>query len=326
MDILIVAEKPAITRHLAPFARERWPDADITFVHAVPYGNFNFSYPRGLRMQDFPAIAEPLHRLQAWDAWSCPPLRLLADGSLGPAAMSDALFQDADLIVSACDPDHTGAVSFDLLLQHVFKGSRVVNCQALYLVALDAGATRKALADMRPVGELFADSVAYGRLKRFFDWNWNHNSLVVLGDAQRRAGVSVDAPPLSKYALQLLYCLRGQAPMAEGDLIQRMAHWKGTGRYSGAQAAPLGSAASRAAIIENLLQAKLLDALPHGQRIQLSLSDLGLELLAQLHPDCEDSDLPFRLHAWCQAGEAAKPAVARYIRTFFGKQLRFRAS
>jgi hypothetical protein len=48
-------------------------------------------------------------------------------------------------------------------------------------------------------------------------------------------------------------------------------------------------------------------------------------MLNRLHPDCEDPDLPFRLHAWCEAGAAAKPAIDRYIKTFFGKQKRFMA-
>ncbi len=338
MRILIVAETPAFTRNLAPIAREHWPADDITFVHAVPYGNFSFSYPRGQRLQDFPAIAEPRHRLASWAEWRCSPQRLLPDGELVSVEMTGALFTDADLIVCACDTDHTGAGSFDVLMQQVFRDRRAENCPSLALSALTPTAVREAFAQMAPFGERFAEKVTYGRLKRYFDWNWNHNSLVVLGEVQRRAGVALDAPPLSKYALQLLYGLRRRAPMPEESLHHLMHTWQGTGRYwakpgswfagrGPAEWPRLGSSVSRQTIIDNLLEAKLLasDEVSAG-RTQLRLSDRGIALLAQLHPDCEDPDLPFRLHLWCLQGDGARSAVECYIRTFFGKQLRFQAN
>lgn len=56
------------------------------------------------------------------------------------------------------------------------------------------------------------------------------------------------------------------------------------------------------------------------------ISARGQALLESLHPDCEDPDLPYRLDTWVRDGEASLPAMDRYIRTFFGKQLRFSRS
>lgn len=337
MNILIVSEKPSLSRSIAPTARTHWPTDDITFVHAVPYGNIKFSYPRGMRMQDYPLVSNPKNSIASWAEWACAPLVLAADGTLAPTGMSDALFTSADLIVSACDPDHTGAIAFDVLMRVVFGDDRGLECPALRLCSLDEASVKKAFADLQPFWKACGTSLEYGLVKRYFDWNWNVNSLAVLGEVLRRAGAPADAPSLSKYSLQLLYALRNKLPRAEGPIISLMTKWPGTGRYTyalGEWRPRVGSPASVAQILQNLVDAGLLaQLLPAGWMgpldeyrsppYRLTVSDRGRALLELLHPDCEDPDLPFRLDAWCQQGSAAKPAIDRYIRTFFGKQMRF---
>lgn len=326
MNVLIVAEKPSVSRAIAPIARQNWPLADITFVHAVPYGNFKFAYPRGLKMSDYPSLSEPRNKLSAWDAWSCPPVALSGAGALERTTMCPELFTAADVIVFACDPGHTGAVSFDVLLREVFGDNRALHCPALILTSLLETDIDIAFRRMSPFKVTLMESLEYGKMKRYFDWNWNVNGLALIGEAGRRAGVSSSAEPVSKYALQVLYALRSAGPMTEDSAVHLMARWQGTGRYRQENFKwfpSVGSAASRGQIIEHLLQAGLLELVP-GPRQQLSqLSALGAAFLDLLHPDCEDLDLPFRLHTWCLQGTAAKPAVDRYLNTFFGKQKRF---
>ncbi|MBK3780181.1 hypothetical protein G3A43_07915 [Paraburkholderia aspalathi] len=326
MNILIAAEKPAITRAIAPFVRKHWPADNITFVHVVPYGNIGFRYPRGLTLHDFPLLTAPRDRLRPLDEWHCPPAHLAADGSLSAGVMSLELFESADLIVSACDPDHTGAVAFDVVMREVLGDGRAKDCPALLLSALDAASIEFGLAHMLPFGQSCARSLEMGRMKRYFDWNWNVNSLVVLGEAQRRAGVPADAPPLSKYALQLLYGLRNRLSMTEGAVVSLMHDWKGTGRYVvklGEWNPRLGSPAARVQILENLIDAGLVDRIEVSGKANLEVSGRGNVLLELLHPDCKDADLPFRLNTWCLQGMSSKPAIDRYINTFFGKQLEF---
>ncbi|KVP75216.1 hypothetical protein WJ96_05515 [Burkholderia ubonensis] len=328
MNVLIVAEMPSITRCIAPFARRHWPGACITFVHAVPYGNLKFSYPRGLKLDEFPYLSEPRDRLAAWDEWACPPAILSADGTLSPVAMSADLFTPADVIVAACGSDHTGAVAFDVLMRQVYGDDRAKDCPTLTLCSVDDASIEKGFANLQPFGEVSARHLEYGRVKRYFDWNWNVNSLAILGEAQRRAGVPADAPPLSKYALQLLYGLRNHRPMTEGRVASLMQHWLGTGRYKtgpGEWRPRLGSSASTLQIMDNLVAAGLLVRGIVAGRSHLGLSGHGRTLLNLLHPDCEDADLPFRLNAWCEQGLASKPVVDRYINTFFGKQKSFLA-
>lgn len=338
MHILIVTDKQAASRTIAPYARAHWPSANITFVHTVPYGNFRFTYPRGLKLQDYPLVSEPRYTLNSWDTWFCPPFVMAADGTLAKGVMSRELFFDADLIVYACDPCSSDAVAFDVLMDAVFGDARALDAPALQLNGLDQASIKRAFSEIRPFGSTYEQHLLYGRVKFYFDWNWNTNALAILGEAQRRVGVPAEAPPLSKYALQLLYALRNEQPVKDGPLVHRMANWPGTGRYRHLQGrgdTRLGSAASRQQIINNLVAAGLLDRTflgmtrPLGEfesrPSTLTPSERGRALLARLHPDCEDADLPFRLSAWCEQGDEAKPAIDRYIKTFFGKQKRFNA-
>ncbi|KVP17051.1 hypothetical protein [Burkholderia ubonensis] len=186
MKVLIVAEKPAVSRCIAPVARRHWPDASITFVHAVPYGNIRFSYPRGLKFDQYPLLSEPRDKLAPWDEWVCAPVRLSADGELAPGAMSHELFTSADVIVCACDPDHTGAVGFEVLMRQVFGDARALDCPTLVLHSLDTASIDKAFTNLQPVREAFAHSLEYGRTKRYFDWNWNVNSRTTRSAAPAR--------------------------------------------------------------------------------------------------------------------------------------------
>lgn len=78
--------------------------------------------------------------------------------------------------------------------------------------------------------------------------------------------------------------------------------------------------------MEPLLKAGLCEMKPFEFKLpdDLKPTALGETFLSALHPDCEDRDLAGRLHLWCEEGLAsARPKIDRYIRTFFGKQMRF---
>lgn len=327
MNILIVAEKPALSRALAPFARKHWPDANITFIHASPYSEIIPVYPRGRPLRDYPLTAEPEFRLAAWEKWWSCALVVGKRSAVYRREMGEHLFREANLVVSACEPDHTGAATFETVVRAMYGDDRVPGCPALLFHDMEDETLQAALENLRPFGEIHAGSLAYGRMKRYFDWNWNANALVVLGEVQRRAGLPAGAPPLSKNSLQLLYGLRSRGEISEYDIVTLMSHWAGTGRYKqdGPWQPGIGSVLSTGHILKNLGDAGLLDVVQGEGMRQRKVSDRGHALLGLLHPDCEDPDLPFRLDAWCDQGSAAKSAIDRYIKTFFGKQMRFNA-
>lgn len=328
MKITIVTEKSAVSRLLAPYARKHWPQDEITIVHVCPFvgvgGGLEASLPRGLKLQDYPVIRAPQYRVAPWSQWASGLLlvTVLADGRIERIPMAESLLTGADLIVFAGYPDRTGASSFALFISQVLGEHRVDSCQAIVLSALDGAAVEKAFEQMMPFGQSPLKALAAaGLVKRHFDWNWHVNALTVLGSVLRQVGVPSDAPFVSKYALQVLYFLRDKPALAEGVIISEMQNWKGTGRYGGL--VQMGSPSSVAKIVDTLRLAGLLYSPDPLRTRLLRVSDRGLALLEALHPDCEDPDLPYRLDAWCEQGDAAYPSVDRYIRTFFGKQMRF---
>lgn len=324
MEIIVVAEKPSTAQAIAPFARNHWPDADITLISAMPYINFRFKYPHGLTWADYPFISNPIQHIGPWENWI--PRRIDKSGSIVPATITDEQFRNADEIVFACDPDHTGAASFEMLIHHHFESANR-QFPALRLLALDGASITKAFVEIGNFRTDFDRQIRYGLAKRYFDWNWNINAMAIFGRALRSVGAPPDVPAVSKYALQLLYRINEfSAPISGDETITLMDKWPGTGRYPKDEAwrASFGSPASRAAILTNLVEAGLLEysELSTPPR-KLAASERGKAFLAHLHPDCLDPDLPFRLHGWCTAGlELSKRSIDTYIRTFFGKQKR----
>lgn len=330
--VVLVVEKPSVARALADSLRKRFPQSDLAVVFApfvfgassaiVPH------YPRGLKLKDYPRVAAPVFELNPVDklAEAFKPKMIQADGTLiacDPSIQPAELIHSADRIICATDPDASGASAFETLITLAAGPERLNACDAISLYAIDAASIEKAIDALSPYKTSPMSALAAkGMVKRYFDWNWNVNGLAVFGNAMRLAGVPADAPPLSKYALQLLYALRDGRSLTESGVHSLMAHWPGTGRYTQKQPHSvdgLGSPASRNQILANLRAADLLQ----WTESQVRISDRGLALLTALHPDCEDPDLPFRLADWCAQGNEAYPAIFRYLKTFFGKQMRF---
>lgn len=281
-------------------------------------------------------MSEPHNSVAPLGGWRNPYIGATPEGlRVDPYLMASSELRSPDLLVCACDADHTGAVTFEVAIEYLQGKGRANDCPTVKIVDLSSDAIEAAFSAMAPFSVAHAASAEYGRVKRYFDWNFNVNSFAVLGAAQRRAGVpdgphplSRVAPLLSKYALQLLYDLHARPPMPDGLVISLMHRWPGTGRYQvvpGEWRAQLGSPASRYPILDNLISAGLLARTQVDGKQGVLVSARGRTLLGLLHPDCEDPDLPFRLHAWCEQGAASKPAIDRYIKTFFGKQKRFLA-
>lgn len=327
MTVIIVAEQDRIAKAISPFARKHWPHEQIVILSAVPYGlNYRFEYPRGLAWSDYPVVATPHIRVAEVGA-SWRPSQVDEQGSLVPCDVTANLFETASLVVCACDPDHTGAMMFALLMEHVFGRDILASrtFPSLRLTAIDDCSLEQAFAEMTDFKVSFGVQLAYGCVKRYFDWNWNANALAILGVTARAAGVPANAPPISKYALQLLFWLADHSGThTEAQVISRMSHWEGSGKYG--TSVQLGSPSSYSKILEILFSNGLID---HQASIDspmtLTVTDRGRAYLALLHKDCQDADLPFRLEFWCEQGlEKAKPAIDRYIKTFFGKQKRFK--
>ncbi|MFK4705607.1 hypothetical protein ABIC83_002446 [Roseateles asaccharophilus] len=327
--LVFVTEKMSASRVLAPLVKAHWPEADITFVQLIPFANIRLSYPRGVKLRDLPRIGEAQVKLAEWGEWLLPPWKLVGDDWV-QIAMDPKIITSADEIIYACDPDHTGALAFDTFMREVFGDDRAAQCPALMLSSYAEEDIRRAMPRMEPFGQAATDLLKFGRTKRHFDWNWNLHSMIVFGEAMRLAGCPTDAPPLSKFALQLLYALRDDKPLFESGILKLMQDWPGTGKYApgAGRQVRLGTPTSAMQILRNLEDAQLIERMQVDDSQpwvgMCRISPKGLAFLGLLHPGCRDADLPYRLDAWCAQGEAAKPAMDRYIRTVFGRQMKFK--
>ncbi|HDR9131985.1 MULTISPECIES: type IA DNA topoisomerase [Burkholderia cepacia complex] len=314
--IVFVVEKPFIVRELAHHLSARWPRSKVYAITTLYVGLYEFRYPRGLGLSAFPYVGDP--------SWKPRPLETTPVWEIhaGLAARIDQepaeLLRAADAIWYAADPDPSGAVAYHVLLTQCLGEAAAVSTRpALRILSLDDASVEAEFdAGATTSDAWFVACRNAGLARRFFDFNFNTNSLALFGAALRSAGVKSEYA-VSKYSLQLLYKLRKRPAYSEGELLCDMEKWIGTGRYA---PSPLGSPASRATILEGLQLAGLIAWNSDGRIV---LTELGQTFLQRLHPDCLDADLPARIGQWESAWPASRPNVERYLRTFFGKQKRF---
>lgn len=346
MRVVVVGEKPSIATQVISALPEALPGtagADILTVFANPFVHLNpmFRYPHNIRWSQYPWVGEPVYKQFAFTSWLKPrysvpvghnryaPLPEIEpyDGNPDPEARALAWVRSADLIVGAMDMESNSVLTFRRLLDYVFPegepAGRVIYPLIRSLARVDL---LRSLKEAPTAAEADSRYLSYGLNRRRFDYCYGVNALAVLGRTMWAAGIDPKDYVPSKYALQLLYVLRGLPPVDEGHLVQLMSDWKGTGKYAAPERrySLFGSCASRATIIEQLVASGLADHIPGERHPLVRISDAGNRFLDLMHPDCEDPDLPFRLDAWCVLSrEEATRKMDRYFRTFFGKQKRF---
>lgn len=327
--VVVVSEKPFCGRVLAPYLTARWPDHRILLVYTYSLGLYEFRYPRDMRFADTPYILEPQWKLRGnvgHAVWEIRGKEVVpCDSPLTTSLL------DAETICYACDPDARGASAWHVLLSQVLgKEGAAVPRPLIELPSYDpATLLREIHGDLATTqSATFTARLNAGVAKRFFDFNFNVNAMILLGEALRQTGDATAQASrsigMSKYGLQLLYHLRQSrgTEVSEDDVMQSMQAWRGTGRYAvdNASDVGLGSASSRDLILENLLSLHLTELVGSGAQSLYRITSQGLRFLDLLHKDCEDPDLPFRLHQWEQSWPASQAPMERYLRTFFGKQ------
>ena len=361
MRICVLADKPSILDVVLPHLREMHPDMDsgafaFAQVHPIYHLNPYFDLPRGLSWRDYPFSGGPRYRPfrfgypgrgGGWESG----LRFGSDegvvvGEDGETVMDEdgspwkrwgmekvpgdpttealARYRSADVVYAVVDPNPSDWLALSRALEFLDLPARC-EVRIPWINDLKDERVRAALAQPFGPGHVrYAEMLARGRIRRRFDYGYLANSLAVHGRTLRQAGAAPGAPVPSKYGIQTLYDLRARGAASEARLVWRMQEWTGTGKYRREDVYPwvgLGGPASRFTILETLARAGLTRV---GDKRVHGLTDLGHRFLDLLHPDSEDQDLPFRIHAWTGMPEAeANAKVDRYVRTFFGKQVRF---
>jgi hypothetical protein len=325
-NIVLVLEKPMQSSAIAPFVAERWPGRQVLAVYTYYVGLYEFRYPRGLSHSDFPYVGSTKWKIRDFGDFRKPdqvPLCFvveLINGQVNKTQLNPfEVIAGAGEIWFGCDPDHSGANAFDVLLSQCLGDDEAAKERpALIFRSMNEKDLIRTLGDPTTTADpRYREWSNRGLAKRFFEYNYNVNSLALFGDCLRKVGVDTSDFGISKHGLQILYWLRGQKPLNEWRVVKSMENWKGTGRY---QPVEMGTPASRSPILSQLRQAGLLS---EQDRLTV-ITDRGNDFLNLLHPDCEDPDLAARLAAWQADWPSSKVQIVTYLRTFFGKQARFK--
>lgn len=323
---LIIVSKPSQVTLFLPAVEAAFPGHDIAFVSLMA-GLYKFDWPRGRAYADYPVVETPKWKAGSpFTGFNANPNIYVSSTALGKEASRSpervlSLLTGADQIIYAADPGDGDAYSFTVLMREVMSiDLETTPLTSCLIYSMWPSAIAAAFAN--PGSTADAEFVAlrrYGETRKFFEYNYNLNAQVFfsralsgVGIEESRLGVS-SISALSRWTLQLLYAYRrGEIPVGMANAYRLLQAWTGTGKYPvRAMASPL----STATIVENLHRTGLIE--------NAGITPLGERLLAQLHPGCEDADLPARLDAWCQDWPASRDAMTRYLKTYFGRQKRF---
>lgn len=344
MNIVLICEKPSFAKAVIDellFVESEMDHSSFTIGWASEFYHLNsaFSFRRGDTYSSFPMTLEASYKPMSFQGcYLDGDRRLAARKGLSRqqrneySATFDAMIDDeafvetvkkADVVYIAIDPGPSG-YHVQLRVRQwlaAVGGSFLVK----HLVTYDLGSV-SIHNGLRDAGEIvdLEELAKLSILRRHFDYNYLLNARPVMGMTFEKAFAKRFDWPLSKHELQLLYFMRDGELRNDGNVIETMSRWKGTGRYETkgwSNYHGMGNPASRATIIQNLLAQGFLER-PKGKA--LAISAQGERLLAFMHPDCEDPDQVIRLYDWAQLSIAdAKGKIDRYINTFFGKQKRF---
>lgn len=354
MRTVVLAEKPSLAQAILNLIAANNPEPDREWYGAgiPPYFvlGMSFRFPRGLAYNEYPSIREPMYHNIGEQGSG---LGIIKQGGVfqnGPfgwkKVVGDTVVTQRDFQEGYDNFDYTSIIRGADRIQLCFDSECTSQHGSLkvydYIRSLNETAvvTWHTITDIRDAGLMnnlatpvdIADvrkAAVPSEIKRFFDYNYLNNRNVILRRTFDHIGLPSDETLPSKLGIPLLYWLAelsdGTATW-RGDLDKAMKHWPGTGRYAG-KAAKIDSyqhqfsnIASEYAIVEDLVRG----GLATQSRETVSITDAGRRFLDALHPDCRDLDLPYRIREWqSQDIEVAKPKIAKYLNTWFGKQRRF---
>lgn len=333
------------------FACSQWPDGDIAVIDVCfPYFAKNYLYPRTLRYQDLPLVRPAQYRLADPDPseGDKPIELLLRSGGVVSESCVPTISDLTDLCSKATSatfadrPFYQPVMTFQLFVENFMPHLATSECAVIVNRWLPAKGLADALAEgLTTSSQVFKDALGSAQAKRYFDYNFHLNGNIVFGDLYRKLSGSMAPIHMSKNMVLVLYMLRKLGSVERWGFERIMREWRGW--KNDGEVFEIGTIPSRQSLVPNLVElglakteklpssVKTVCSGPDGVTVEYTrdyhtLTDLGLRFLESLHPDCYDPFMPRRLAGWQGAGfEASKPQIDRYIKTYFGKQIRFQS-
>ncbi|MBE0467992.1 MAG: hypothetical protein IBX55_00490 [Methyloprofundus sp.] len=325
--ILCFVEKPQLQRVLNGVIVERYEDQfDMEFAFIMPVGTVMFDYPKNLNFKEYPYLSEPRYRLNAetqeltWRNFD-----VTQDKSC-------TIFPEFDEIWLAPDLDASGHGAFDDFFKIQFGSSiasllsssnaekfRFLFLHSLYCKDIEKEIDNRDLNLNEAVNKHLGFLSQY-RAKRFFDYNFNINSMMAFGFFDLKGGKQI----LTKYKLLTLFLLRdARGVITQDELHRKMRCNPGTGKYRDKGVnGRIGSPMSFWKIVDDLVGSELISL--NKSDDEVSLSQRGKDFINSCHHRICDTDLPYRLSFWVERSEDQPDKVRKemtsYLSRFFKRE------
>lgn len=324
--ITVYSSKPDLSRRISAQLSIKYPQQKIVYIHSMYFVNVYFNYPENIKWKDFPFLKKPAFKIKGIENWRA---TTLIDGNLEPTYVSSADIINSEKIIYAADPGSTDTYLFsEFILKAFDKPVADMTIDALKIFSLSTEDIEQSINNISNFSTTFKFSVEEGKIKKYFDYNFNFNSLALFGKTYKYINKSFNDEPfpkndfgnifISKVMLPLLYFIRekqrSNINYRQGSLCSQMSSWKGTRKYT--FSVKIGRPSSIVQIIENLVQLKLIKY--HNNLIFITAK--GEQFLDFLPKNCMDYDLPFRIELWARMPfSEAKIKIDKYLYTYFKK-------
>ena len=323
--IIVYTSKPHLARILAPFLATIFSNKKIVFIHSMYFTNVTMNYHKNIHWKQFPYIQNPEFKINTVDKWRA---NTLIDTTLSQIEITMDDISNCEKIIYMGEPSYHDVYSFSIFFEHIFKISvENKNIDAIALYSLAPSDVQKAWNDKANFYDMFKEHINYGKVVRYFDYNFNFNSFALFGKTYSYIDKILPTNDFgniffSKYMIQLLYFVKNKESNCihykEGYLIKEMSRWKGTGKYN--DRVKLGGKASFCSIIKNLIDLKLLEIRNIEGTNYIYITDKGTQFLTYLPKDCMDFDLPFRIKFWAEESfEISKIKMDIYLHNYYKK-------
>lgn len=325
---LFICEKPAFTRTLLglgiidehsdvvhTYSYGLWGarDPKINF-EAIPYtGEPDFSKARKRHLSSFLLARDPSENIRGPKRGLPRCMHQEAVDNLVEYLRNNA--SSYSEVICIVDNDSVGVGAADQFIERI----QLPETTPIYrpIVELMTDHALKSAFENRHQHPWKRDGVEGAMIQRFqikstFDYWWKHNSRLVLSELCSMVGM--DATRTVNYFEMMVMGLftKGQTSISERDLLNHLQDWnRQTTLYIPIEGDIYLSIIERGGLIKSSVDDKR----------EFHLSSNGEEFLRRTHPKTLDPHLASRIGTWVQNGDIK--AMKTYIRTVFGRQLRY---
>ncbi len=351
--ILFIVEKQAqaqIIQKLKVF-EELSLNNEINFHYAhciVPY--YSYKYPNNLKYKDLPFICDLLYKLDIEGYNKKYPLKASKETPyyLSYHNLNKEFFLNYDKIVFATEQEGTRCYGAYLELEQVLGKDFKKSFETIHSISTNKldeesltheinNSLNNEIFNNQRVNE-FYKFVNKGKIKRYFDYNYQFNCNVFIKELYKYLFLkdfkdnqefeeTYSKYGFTKYMLLTILSYKKHLEtnekeyFYENEIEKYLYKYVGTGKYKNKYFIGLGSPASRAQIIINLINLKIINEINLNNKKTLKFNEKVDNMIMLLNKKIFDPDLPFRIEEWRNLDfEIAKEKIDKYIKEIFIKQ------